>query len=351
MSELDDPRRYEQFDCSDMAHLLAELPAQARRAWAEAQSWEIPPSLTRPRRVVVTGVGGSAIGGDVVAEVAATRTEVPVQVLRRREPPLSDEHTLVVACSFSGSTEEALAALNSAAEAGSMCIAVTTGGPLAEAAEAQELPLFRYSCDGPPRTAFGYGALPLLAFLQRLGVLDMGATEIESTFAALTRAGQAWGVDAPLSTNRAKQLACRIDGRAPVVIGVDFLAVAARRWAAQTNENAKQWAFHLELPEIDHNLIEGLRQPIALRDSIHAILLDSPAIEPRSRMRVQSTAELLREAGVETDNVVVEHDGVLESVMCASYLGDWVSYYIAMLNGIDPTPVPVLSGLKASFSP
>jgi glucose/mannose-6-phosphate isomerase len=333
-----------------MRRMLAELPAQARRAWAEAQAWEAPQSFARPRRVVIVGVGGSAIGGDVVAEVAATRSDVPVQVLRRRDLPLVDEHTLVMVCSFSGSTEEALAAFSTAAESGAMCVVLTTGGPLAEAAEARQVPLFRYNWEGPPRTAFGYGAFPLLAFLHRFGALDIGHAEIEATFAALTEAGQAWGFDARVRTNRAKQLAYRINGRAPVVIGVDFLAVAARRWAAQMNENGKQWAFHLELPEIDHNLIEGLHKPVALRDSIHAVLLDSQAVDPQGHLRVRSTAKLLRDAGVQMDDVVLKHETVLESIVCASYLGDWVSYYVAMLNGTDPTPVPVLSGLKHSFS-
>lgn len=350
MSALDDPRLYERLDPSGMRGLIAALPDQAREAWTAGREWEIPPSFSRPARVVVVGVGGSAIGADVVATMAERTSAVPVQVHRGYAPPVCDEGTLVVACSFSGETEEALAAFQGTLGEPGMRLAIGTGGRLGEIAQRAGHPLFRYRWDGPPRTAFAFGLLPLLAILERLDAIPLERDDGERALDGLSAAAKEWGIDVPQRTNPAKQIAARIAGRLPVIIGAGFLDVAARRWAAAVNENAKQWAFHAALPEANHNLVAGLETPATARDQLCVLLLDSAALSDRNRERVRLTAGLLAAAGIGHQTVPVEGGRMLEVVLRACYLGDWVSLYLAMLNEVDPFTTAHIDALKAALA-
>ena len=350
MNPLDDPRQYERLDPTRMRDLIAALPTQAREAWAAGQAWELPAAFHTPRRVVVVGVGGSAIGADLLATLAERTTAMPVHVQRGYASPVTDAGTLVVACSFSGETEETLVAFEGTLDQPGMRLALTTGGRLAKMAEARGLPVFRYRWDGPPRTALAYGLFPLLAILQRLGAIPIGEDDVERAVAALEKGAERWNPDVPEASNLAKQQARKLTGRVPVILGADFLAPAARRWSADFNENANQWAFHAALPEANHNLVVGVGAPPAASELLRAVLLDSPAIHGRNRLRVQLTAELLREAGIERDIVLCEGTGVLDSMLSACYLGDWVSLYLALLEGVDPGPIPAIERLKAALA-
>ena len=347
-STLDDAQRYARFDAGGVRDLIAALPEQARAAWAAGQEWEIPASFHTPSRVVVLGVGGSAIGAEAVAALGARTSAVPVQVQRGYDPPVTDEHTLVVACSFSGETEETLAAFHG--EGPGMRLAIGTGGPLAEQAGELGYALFRYGWDGPPRTAFAYGLFPLLAILRRLGVIALPEAEVDAALDGLAVSVREWEPAVPEERNLAKRIARRVAGRVPVVVGPDFLAVAATRWATQVSENAGQWAFAAALPEVDHNLVVGFGAPAAVRDRLHALLLDASPVHERNRLRVRLTAQQLEGAGVVHDVVLVDGASMLDSLLRACHLGDWFSLYLAMLNEVDPLTTGPIDEVKAALS-
>ena len=346
MSLLDDADLFVRLDPSDMRGLIAALPKQAREGWDQGKQWDVPDSLTSPSRVLVAGSGASAIGGEIIAAVAASRSTIPIEIVRGFELPQTDATTLIVASSFSGNTEEALTAFCEATTRPGQCIAITTGGLLAKAARKADRPLFTYTLDGPPRSTFGYGLFSLLRLLSRLGVLEVDRAEVECAFGALEYGAKAWGVQSPHESNLAKQIASQLAGRAPVIIAADFLHVAARRWATQVNENASQWAFHAALPEVDHNLVVGLSAPAAIRDSLTAVMLQSEITPPQSLLRVRAVTELLDAATIPHVDVTAKGTSALESIVSACYLGDWVSLYLAMLNDVDPTPVPAIEYIK-----
>jgi glucose/mannose-6-phosphate isomerase len=348
-SELDTPALYERNDRSGMGALIAALPQQARDAWRLGTEWPIPTGWRTPSRVVLAGVGGSAMGGDVIESLAAMHSRVPVHVVRNYRPPPVDDDALVVSCSFSGDTEEAITALegsNDRAAASAMRLAVTTGGRLATIAREHAVPTVAYRWNGPPRTAFGHGLFPLLGILGRLGAVPVEHRAVERAIERLGEAGDRWGPNSEAASNEAKRFACRLAGRLPVIVGADFLEVAARRWASQTNENAKQWALHSALPEFDHNLVNGLDSPRGVVDQISVVLLDDPTIHERNRRRVAVTAEALSQAGMAHWTWSAAGESPLDAIVQACYLGDWVSYYLAMLNGVDPTPVPGIDMVK-----
>jgi glucose/mannose-6-phosphate isomerase len=348
--DLDEPALYARLDPSGMRERIAALPAQAREAWRAGLAWQPPAGWRRPSRVVLLGMGGSAIGADVVATLAAQCSPVPVLLVRNYAPPSLDPNALVVACSFSGETEETLAAFRASLATPGMRLAVTTGGTLARLAAEADAALFTYSDPGPPRTAFGWALFPLLAILSRLGALPLDADEVETCLDAIEADRSVLAPDVRSADNRAKALALRLSGRVPLVVGAGCLEVAARRWASEVAENAKQWCFSAALPEFDHTTLAGAGGPGWARERITTLLLDAPAVHERNRLRVHLTAHALIEASADHEVVAVEVQRPLEAILRACYLGDWVSLYLAMLNAVDPTPMPPIDRLKARLA-
>lgn len=345
---LDDPALFERVDPSRMRDLIAGFAEQGRAAWRAGLDWPLPEQFRTPRRVLVMGMGGSAIGGDLVSTLASLTSPVPIQVARGYSAPPVDEDTLVIASSFSGETEETLTAFNDAIGRSEMLLAFASGGRLAKQARSVGYALFDYHFDGPPRSALGYCFFPMLAILGRLGVLPADADAVEATLGELDRCAEDWRPEVPLASNAAKQLASRLHGKLPVIVGTGFLEPAARRWAGQINENAKQWAFHAALPEVDHNLVLGFAGPEA-RKHLHVFILDAVPLHERDRQRVVLTANLLDEAGVTHDELLIGGHTPLDSLMRACYLVDWVSLYLAALNNVDPTPKVAIDRLKAAL--
>ncbi|MCY3655510.1 MAG: bifunctional phosphoglucose/phosphomannose isomerase [Chloroflexi bacterium] len=347
---LDDAARRAGIDPGSFGQLVAGLPEQATEAWDAGREWAASLTLPAPRRVVVAGMGGSAIGAEMVAALGSSRTTTPIEVLRDYTPPALDADSLFVACSFSGNTEEVLTAFDAAGTLGATRAAITTGGKLGERAAKAGVPTFSFAFRGPPRTALGYGVLPLLALLRRADVLPVGDEEVEAAITLLKRCSEAAHPDVPTSSNPPKQIARRLAGRIPVVVGPGALRVAASRWAGVIPENASQWALSAELPELDHNLVAGFALPAAAVDQLHVVLLDGNGVHPRNRRRVEITAEELGRAGVSCEVVHVEGSSGLDSVLHAAYIGDWVSYYLALLNGVDPFEVAPIDRVKAALA-
>jgi glucose/mannose-6-phosphate isomerase len=229
-------------------------------------------------------------------------------------------------------------------------MAITSGGKLGRLADSLGYATLTYGFEGMPRAAIGWGIFPLLAILQRLDVLDIDDATVETALTELSAAATDWGIDQPQSSNAAKQIAVGLKGRVPLIVGPDFFQVAARRWAGQMNENAKQWAFHAALPEVDHNLIMGFGQPATANEALHVLFLDSPILHDRNRLRVRLTAAALDDAGVTHDELLIGGAEPLDALLRATYLGDWVSLYLAMLNEVDPSPADAIERLKAELA-
>jgi glucose/mannose-6-phosphate isomerase len=278
--------------------------------------------------VVVAGMGGSAIGGNLAAAASGR----PIRTVRGYEvDSVGDE--LVLCASYSGDTEETLAAFEAAGAAGARRAVVTTGGALGEAARADGVPVMGVPAGFQPRAAVVYMTVAALAAAGAAG------DEIEGAAPLLGRLAEEWGPTAP-EDSPAKELARAIQGSIPVVVGAGRTVAAARRWKTQINENAASPAFWSELPEADHNEICGYERPLSL------VLLDDPGIDERLRERIDLTA---RSVDVEVQRVEARGETAFERVMSLVLLGDLVSVYMAVLAGKDPTPVPAIDRLKAEL--
>jgi glucose/mannose-6-phosphate isomerase len=347
MTMLDDLAAYQRIDPQGMLARIRDLPHQCRAAWQEAQTLELPDDYRDIDKVAILGMGGSAIAGDFVRSLVALESPIPIFSHRDYELPLLvDDRTLLIASSYSGNTEEVLSSFERGLGTGAKKVVITTGGRLLTTARANGVPAFVFHYESEPRAALGYGIMPLLAIAQKVGIVADKDEDVDEAIAAMV--GLATRIDetVPLDRNPAKQLAQRLHQRLPVIYSAGILAQVARRWKGQLNETSKMWCFYEELPEANHNALVGYGLPKEIAAKALVVFLRAPSLHPRILLRYELTQTALEEAGVESATVDAEGKSPLAQIMSAVLFGDWVSLYLAILNGVAPAPTPPIAKLK-----
>jgi glucose/mannose-6-phosphate isomerase len=348
---LDNQGLIEAADPGGMLDLIAQIPAHLRDAWRITRGLALTDAHRATTSAALLGMGGSAIGGDLVAGIWSDRLRVPLTVVRGYDlPAWVSPSTLVIASSNSGNTEETLSALGAALQRKAPVVAISTGGALATAAARASMPLLSFPKIGMPRAAVGYSVGLTAGLLERAGHLDLADDEIEAAAAAAEKAVAAYGPEVPTAGNRAKQLAWTFLDRLPIIESAGFLAPVARRWKTQLNENGKTTAAWEELPEATHNTVVGYPHPEDTRDHLFVVFLASSADHPRNRVRTALSTAALDDELIANDRVVFEDRGRLAQAMHAIVLGDYASTYLAVLYGADPTPIEVLDHIKEALA-
>ncbi|HYN90006.1 MAG TPA: bifunctional phosphoglucose/phosphomannose isomerase [Ardenticatenaceae bacterium] len=352
MNSLEDVGFQRSVDPEGMIDRINEAPRQIRDAWATVSKFTLPSdfvSVEQLDEVLVLGMGGSAIGADLVAGLVAPAVRVPIWTHRSyRLPGWVDENTLVIASSYSGNTEETLSGWTEAGQRGVPRLAVTTGGQLVS--DAGGAPLLSFEYNSQPRAALGHSLTLILGVLWKAGLLPDPAAEIGRASRLLETACREWQPEVPTEENLAKRLAAWFAAGLPVIFGADHLSAVARRWTTQINENSKGWAFWAEMPELNHNVVVGFEHPRGIAEAARVIALLSPSYAERITARFEITGQLMDEAGAAWLPVVAEGQGRLEEMLWTIYLGDFVSYYLAILHNVDPTPVEPIQRLKARLA-
>jgi glucose/mannose-6-phosphate isomerase len=300
----------------------------------------------------VLGVGGSGIGGWLLQGLARDMgSPTPVHVVRGyRLPAFVGDRTLVFASSNSGETEETVSAFAEAIARTAMCVAITRGGSVGELAKKHGVPLVSFTWEAEPRAALGWSFASLLAIAGRLELVPDVEESLPHALDEMREVSRECAPDAPESANPAKQLARRLYGRLPVFIGAEGLAPVAYRWRTQANENGKTWAIADELPEMNHNAPVGYGLPSPAVPLLHAVLLRHASVHPRIALRFDATCDQMRRAGVSAEIVDVGGSTLLSQMLRGVLLGDLVSFYLGLLNGVDPSPVAALVELKEFLS-
>jgi glucose/mannose-6-phosphate isomerase len=298
--------------------------------------------------LVVCGMGGSAIGGDLAAAAIGRRALAPVATIRGYRLPqwVLEGDTLVVCASYSGNTEETLHCFEAATKAGRARVVVTTGGKLAAAAREQGVPVIGVPSGMQPRAAVVYMTLAVLEVAQLCGASPPLRPEIDEASQLLHQLALDWAPDGP-PTPEPQRIAQGLVGRIPVVYGGPTTSAVARRWRSQLNENAKVAAFYGELPEAHHNEVVGWRHTDA---PLSAVVLEAPGEHTRMYARFDVTQEVAQAAGIPIQRVGSHGEGAVARVMSLVLLGDLVSVYLAALLGQDPTPVEAIEDLKSRLS-
>ncbi len=347
---LDQPEKFAELDPEDMLGYIEALPAQLEEAWQLGAEAALP-TRNEFTNVVIAGMGGSAIGGDLLAAYATPLSKIPIVIWRNYDmPAFVGPESLVIASSHSGNTEETLSAFDRAAAAGATVMAVTTGGQLAERAEAAGVPTWRFVHDGQPRSAVGFSFGLLLAALNRLELIEFEAADLWAAGQAMREQMGSIGAHVPVANNHAKRMAGQLMDRWPTIIGADFLAPVARRWRTQLAEVSKALAQFEELPEADHNMLAGIDNPKHMFGPTMVVFLRSSLYHPRNLRRVSATRKIMMLEGFNTDVMQALGESRLAHQWTCLHLGDYVSYFLAMTYAADPTPVPTLVELKSKLA-
>jgi glucose/mannose-6-phosphate isomerase len=344
MSVLDDPKRSQACDPSGLLGIAIGLPGQIREGWALGRSAALPKPPKDAAHLVICGMGGSAIGGDLLAGYLAPTCPIPIVIVRGYEVPrFVGPRSLVIAASYSGMTEETLAAAAQAQRAGAAVFAITSGGQLARATT--------HVCLVPgglaPRAALGYLMLPALAALERWELAGPSAPEVEEAASILEDVAADCGPQVPAIRNPAKQLAETLAGRVPAVYGASpGLEAAARRWKCQFNENSKTLATWNVFPELNHNETVGWGAPAGLASHFAVVLLLDGTEPPQLARRLRLTADLALGPAAGIHEVSARGTGRLARLFSLVSMGDLVSIYLAYLRGVDPMPVEIIDAIK-----
>ncbi len=316
------------------------LPEHLRDALWRVESAGLEPA--EARGLIVCGMGGSAIGGVLARAALGDVLALPMLIFRDYELPAWTAPDRAVLCSsYSGDTEETLACFEAAEAIGATRYAATTGGKLAAAARAADVPVIGLPAGLQPRHSVGYGFTVACEVAALVGAAPGMRTEIDTAAAHLEQ-----GTEALVA--RAGEIAERLAGTVPLLYGCDLTVPVAYRWKCQINENAKQHAFEHQLPELDHNEIVGWS---ANGDApgFAAVFLTDRDQHPRQRERAELTAKLIEPGAAAVIEVETEGETRVERLLWAVMLGDLVSLHLAARNGVDPEPVEMIDRLKGEL--
>jgi glucose/mannose-6-phosphate isomerase len=346
--DLNDRAAVTRLDPKGMMAFTEAFPAQCRQALSIAQSVELAPLHPDPNLVVLTGLGGSAAGGDLVRALFEESAAVPFLVNRDYHLPnyvgLGD---LVFCSSYSGNTEETLSAYDDAKGRGARIVCVTSGGRLKEQADADGNPVFVVPGGQPPRTALGFMLIPIVAACERYGLIP--PIDYETAFSTLERCAEAWGVEG--GDDEAKRLAQALHGKVGVLYGLGlWQGLVANRWKGQINENAKNMAFANSYPELNHNEILGWvkADEQGVREWV-GILISGGDESAKMRKRAEVTERIVADRA-RFHEVRAPGDSPFERLLAVTYLGDFVSLYLAALNEVDPENIDAINELKSELA-
>jgi glucose/mannose-6-phosphate isomerase len=351
MSILDQRDRWMSIDPRSMRSLIESFPEHVQAAAEKGRNISLPKSKDF-KVILVTGLGGSAIGGELVRSIAEMQLKTPIIVNRNYDlPGFVDASTLVFACSYSGNTEETLSAYKQSRQAKASIVCITSGGQLESMAVADGYPVVPLPGGFPPRAALGHALIMLLAAMQAMQIMPNLDKSIQESIDLLKRLRDQYGTENPESKNPAKALAGSMYGKIVAIYGSNgIMEAAAYRWRSQIAENAKNLAFHHVLPEMNHNELVGWLYPKEVLRKVGVVFLRDRGEHPQTKRRFDLTKDLIGDKAGALREVWSEGESLLARVLSTVYLGDFVSLYLAYLNTVDPTPVDVIDYLKKNLS-
>jgi len=350
-------------DKDNMIELLEEFPQKMRDALRIGEEFSVPtnflPASTSNsvstsaftgnfKNIVVLGMGGSAIGGDLLSDYLADEFTIPIVVIRGYDvPKFVDEDSLVFAVSYSGNTEETLSALKRCLEAKARVITLTSGGKLAVLVRENNFLVIKVPAGIQPRAAISYLFFPILKALERLGLIKERGGEIEETYNILQELSREYGAKSPSENNLAKKVALGLYQHLPLVYGSEgLLEAVAMRWKTQINENSKWPCFWNVFPELDHNEIVGYEIENNINRQVKIIYLQDKEGLLRVEQRRKITRKIIEDKVAEFIVCPTKGKGKMARMFSLIFLGDMASYYLAILNQVDPSPVACIENLK-----
>jgi glucose/mannose-6-phosphate isomerase len=353
---LDDIQAIKSIDRMNMCEIQLRFPDNAEDAIRRAKTLHIPKSLKigkhiihyhQPEKILVLGMGGSAIGGELLRGWLRKYSQIPIEVNHDYHlPAYADAHTLVFAVSYSGDTEETLSGFVEAVSRKCMLIGISSGGLLEKFCQSLRIPFLKLPSGMSPRIALPYLFFPLVLIVKKFGITPK-MNEVKEALSVLRQLREEIKPEIPTSHNPSKQLASQLYGGIPIIYGFREYYGVAMRIKTQFNENAKIPAIYGVFPELNHNETVGWEGPKELTKLFNVILLRDPNEPPEIRTRIEAMKRLTlnRKAGKVLE-IYPKGKTTLAKMLSTLYIGDFASIYLAILYGIDPTPVEIINKIK-----
>jgi glucose/mannose-6-phosphate isomerase len=343
---LDQQNKIKEIDRSNMLSDMLETPDYCRDAIKRAKHVSVPEGM-KPKNIVVAGMGGSAIGGEILHDWLRDMLPIPIEVSRDYTlPAYVNKDTLVIVISYSGNTEETLTAFLSAIQRKCIIVAVTSGGQLESFCKKLHVPHTIIPKGLQPRVAIPYTFFPIPVLLEKMGIISCIETELENAIAALEKAGKANAPDMPTKSNKAKQLATELKDTIPVVYGFNQYTSIAHRLKTQFNENSKVPSKSEAFSELNHNETVGYDAPEQLTKQLSIILIRDQQELPEIRKRIETTTNLVFDKANKVVEIWAEGNSKLAKMFSVMCTGDFASVYLAILQDKDPTPVDIIVKVK-----
>ncbi len=339
------------YDQSNMRKLLVDFSKQVSEAVAESEQYVAPYRVRALNNIILTGLGGSAIGGDLLRSFTANQMDLPFIVNRHYTlPSYIDQRSFVIVSSYSGNTEETIAAHIEATRKKAKVLCISTNGETEQLAKKYGQPFIKIPGGLPPRAALGYSFFPLLMVFKKMKLIDLPNKDIKETIKLLEEKAKQYN-SLDRKKNPALRLAYELKDKLPIVYSsTERFDAVNLRWRGQLAENAKVLAFGHVLPEMNHNELVGWNVLKRHMKTTRVLFLRDREDHARVQLRMKIMKELVGKYSPNVIEVWSEGSSMLARMFSLIYLGDWTSFYLAMLNGVDPTPVKVIDYLKGELS-
>lgn len=355
MANLDDVNAIKKLDVSNMLGSIEELHLQCEQTWGDIGKITVPDTYKRARNVVVAGMGGSALGPHVVQSLFFDQLMVPLHIINDYHlPAYVNEDSIVLLSSNSGTTEEVLSAAKESLSRRAMLMGMSAGGKLSQFFNDHNVPAYMFkqthNPSGQPRMGNGYMIVGMIGLFYKAGLIQFNEKEISESVALMILLHTKWGVGVPTKNNPAKEFAIGCHGKIVALVGSSFLMGNVHAWNNQINENAKNFSLFQALPELNHHLLEGLGFPKTNPNTLAFLFINSPLYEERIRKRFALTMDVVAKNKIDAREFVPEGTTRLAQSLVTLLFGSYFGFYLAMLNDLNPSPIPWVDYFKAELA-
>ncbi|MDO8602239.1 MAG: bifunctional phosphoglucose/phosphomannose isomerase [Candidatus Omnitrophota bacterium] len=353
MNKLDNSKLIKKLDTLKMLQFISGLPGQCSGAYKTGNSGNVNKPRIKINNIVFAGVGGSGIGADLVRVYLRDELKTPVSICRNYTlPDFVGEDTLLFCSSYSGNTEETLSCFEEGLKKKAFIVILGAGGALKEEALKNNIAHISIPSGYPPRAAIGYMSITILGILVKLGLIKDKENDVKELCEVLSDIrDKEIGLEVPTARNISKQIAIKLHGKYPVIYGTaDTTEAVAMRWREQIAENAKTLSSSNIFPEMNHNEIVGWKFPKNMLKDFSVVMLSDKDDHERVKERIRIAGAVIKKSCERVILLKKETGGRLARIYSLLYIGDYVSFYLAMLNNIDPTPVEIIDYLKKELA-
>lgn len=354
MHVLDNPGEIKKIDKTNVYGSIEALPEQCLHAWEDVEKIKIPSDYQDFKNIIVCGMGGSSLGAHVIQALFEDKLKIPLILSRDYHlPAFVDKDTLVVLSSYSGTTEETISCVKEAITKKLRCFVISTGGELEEIAKQNKFPFYKiipkFNPSNQPRMAIGYSIFGQIAIFARLGLVNVTKQQVINLTGFLKSLNQKYKLSVPQTENQAKQLAVKVKDKIINLVAAEHLQGALHVFNNQLNENSKSFSNFFYIPELNHHLMEGLRNPDSLKENSIFVFFKSELYSEKIQKRFNITKEVVKKNGLPIAAIKLTGENKLEQCFELIGFGAYVNFYLAMLYKINPAPIPWVDYFKAEL--